>query len=199
MSRTLLGAAIAACAACAALDRSPTPVSTLGSPRIFPAQTLDGLVYARARWDERHDEAFGADLVRTADVLPLAVTIRLRGAGQDEARAWLDPERMAAELVLADGTTLPSLPARRVAERVSERTAERVERRALQTGLLSADRDAGWLYFDLTAKPGLELDGDEVEHELDGRTRRFAVDDSLLVFDVTFDDREETHCVGVGR
>ncbi|MBI5434346.1 MAG: hypothetical protein HZA52_16045 [Planctomycetes bacterium] len=202
MSRMFLVAAVGLCAACKSSfpsDSDPTPHLTFADTRGFPAQKLDGLVYGAARWDERHDEVFGVDLVRTADVLPIAMTVQLRGAGQDEARAWLNPERMGAELVLADGTTLPALPARAVAARVAERHGERVERRALATGLLSSRGEEGWLYFDLAGHDELDVDDACVERSVDGRTRRLLLDQSLVTFDVTLDGREQPFCVGIGR
>lgn len=201
MSRTLLGAAVALCAACAGAGRSDAPQDPLGhaAARGFPAQKLDGLVFASARFDPRYDEVFGLDLVRVADVLPIAVSVKLRGPGQDEARAWLNPERWSPELVLADGTALAALPPRVVAERVAARHAARIEEHALATGLLSSRGVTGWLYFDLAAREGLEVAGARIEHSVDGRERRLAIDESLLAFDVSFDGREQSFCVGVGR
>lgn len=201
MSRLLLGAAVVSCVACAGPDRSPASSSIPSSAAAhgFPAQKLDGLVFASARFDERYDEAFGLDLVRVADVLPIAVTVALRGPGQDEARAWLNPERFDPELVLADGTTLAALPPRIVAKRVAERFGERVESKGLETGLLSPRGTSGWLYFDLDAHGDFDVDGTTIEHSVGGRRRALAIDESLLTFAITLDEHEQDFCVGVGR
>ncbi|MCK6448453.1 MAG: hypothetical protein L6Q99_18845 [Planctomycetes bacterium] len=201
MSRSILGAAVVSCVACAGPLRTEAPPSVLppSAAHGFPAQKLDGLVFASARFDEHYDEAFGLDLARAADVLPIAVTVALRGPGQDEARAWLNPERFAPELVLADGTTLAALPPRVVAKRVAERYGERVESKGLATGLLSPRGTSGWLYFDLGSHTDLELDGATIEHSAGGRTRALAIDESLVTFAITLDDREQDFCVGVGR
>jgi hypothetical protein len=200
MSRTFLLSAILLCASCAGtplLDDDPLgrPAQTRG----FPSQKLDGLLFAAARWDALHDEVFGIDLVQAADVLPIAVTACLRGEGQDKARAWLNPERMAPEFFLADGTALRALTVDEVAARVPERYGARLRKLALGTGLLSARADEGWLFFELAPRGSFDVGERTIAHSKDGRSSTLDLRASLVAFQVTLDGGEQALCVGVGR
>ncbi|MCE9594204.1 MAG: hypothetical protein K8S98_08420 [Planctomycetes bacterium] len=202
MPRTILAVAFALCTSCAAVNapfRSADPLAATPATQGFPSQKLDGLIFAAARWDAQHDEVFGLDLVRAADVLPIAVTACLRGDGQDRARAWLNPERMAPELFLADGTALAALTADEVTARVPERYGARLKKLALGTGLMTAHADEGWLFFELAPRGAFDVGERTIAHTSGERTSELDLRASLVAFQVTLDGREQSVCVGVGR
>ena len=110
----------------------------------FPAQSLEGIVYAQAAFDGDYDETFATDLIERG-VVPVRVTMQLRGEGQESAQVLIKPGRMRARLYLLDGTALPHVPADRVAAALKEKPARRVRRHAFHGGLIGV-MTAMWLY-----------------------------------------------------
>lgn len=191
-------ALLCACASSSLTSRDPLarPPSNFDG---FPSQTLQGIVFASARYIAEHDEIFGVDLFAKARVIPIAVTIRLRGPGQDEAQALLNPERMDPRLFLQDGTPLAALSAEAVVARVAPRHAANVRAHALQSGLLSPDGREAFLFFALEPRERFRFDGESVEREQDGATRELDLRASLLAFNVTIDGEPRPFYLGLQR
>ena len=162
----------------------------------FPAQSLEGIVYAQAAFDGDYDETFGTDLIERG-VVPVRVTMQLRGEGQASAQVLIKPGRMRARLYLLDGTALPHVPADRVAAALKEKPARRVRRHAFHGGLLGATPSEGYLFFSLQPQEAFEADGRIVRHADGSVERRLDLAHSLLAFDVMVEDTPQPIYVGI--
>jgi len=164
----------------------------------FPAQSLEGIVYSQAAFDNDYEETFDTDLIERG-VVPIRVTIQLRGEGQERAQILVKPDRMGARLYLLDGTALPHAPADRVAAVLEERTARLVRKHALPGGLLGATPNEGYLFFSLQPEQSFETFGRVVRHHDGEVTRRLDLTHSLLAFDVMVEDAPQPFYVGIQR
>ena len=162
----------------------------------FPAQSLEGILYAQAAFDGDYDETFGTDLIERG-VVPVRVTMQLRGKGQESAQILIKPGLMGARLYLLDGTALPPVPADRVAAALKEKHARRVRKHAFQGGLLGATPSEGYLFFALQPQEAFEADGRIVRHTDRGVVRRLDLAHSLLAFDVMVEDAPQPIYVGI--
>ncbi len=188
-------------AACATTENPFATPSVLDAPPAnfngFPPQTLQGIVFASARWVPDHEELFGVDLISRAGVVPVAVTVRLRGQGQSEAQVLLNPERMDPELVLQDGTVLAAVGVEDVIARLPARYAATLRSRALKTGLVSANGEEGFLFFALEPQKSFDVDGTSVVHETEVGPRALSLVASLLTFGVVVDGAVKPFYVGL--
>lgn len=173
---------------------SSAPLATVGSDplehpprgfRGFPPQSLHGIVFASAHMAPDHEDVFEFNFERKADILPIAVTVLLRGQGQDEAQVLLNPERWNPQLFLEDGTALRALSVDEVIEAAPERVAARIRQKAMRGGLVSARAEERYLFFRLSPGENLQLDDQRVHHMVEGGTRVLELGDSLLAMQVT--------------
>jgi len=184
---------------------SSTPSIVASSPGVpsfafdgFPAQSLEGIVYAQAAFDGDYEETFDADLVAYG-IVPIQVTMQLRGEGQDNAQILIKPGRMGARLYLLDGTALPMVPADQVAAALKEKAARRVRSAAFQGGLLGPEPTEGTLFFSLHPQNAFRTRGRKVVHMDRGIERELDLAHSLLAFDVTVEDSPTPFFVGIQR
>lgn len=164
----------------------------------FPPQALEGIVYAQALFDGDYEDTFGTDLV-TRGVVPVHVTMQLRGQGQENAQILIKPGRMDARLYLIDGTALPHVTADEVAGALKEKFAREVRQHAFQGGLLGSEPNEGYLFFSLQSEGEFEAQGRAVRHDVDGIQRRLDLTHSLLAFDVMVEDTPKAFYVGIQR
>ena len=164
----------------------------------FPPQALEGIVYAQAGYDENHKAAFRYDLVRKG-IIPVRLTMQLRGEGQDNAQILIKPGRMKARLYLIDGTALAQVHADEVADRLNERSARLVRERAFKGGLLGSDPTEGYLFFALEPEKAFRAKGRRLTHIHEGITHRFDLAHSLLAFEVANQNSSQEIYVGIQR
>lgn len=165
----------------------------------YPPQVLDGIVYASARFVPDYADIFGFDLVRKANVLPVAVTVVLRGPNQDQAQVMLKPEQWNPQLYLQDGTALSAMSVQEVVDVTPERLAGTVRDKALRGGLLSPKSEEQYLFFRLDPDAGLEVDGWRVRSEHEDVVRELDLAASLLAFQVTIDGAPVPFYLGIQR
>jgi hypothetical protein len=158
-----------------------------------------GIVYASARFDPDYADVFGFDMLRKADILPVAVTVVLRGPDQDQAQVLLKPEQWNPQLYLQDGTALAAMSVQEVADLTPERLSGRVREQALRGGLLSSKSEEQYLFFRLDPEAGLDVDGWRVRSEHDGVVRELDLAASLLSFQVTIAGAPVPFYVGIQR
>lgn len=152
--------------------------------RGFPSLTLEGIVYAEARYTD-HAADLGIDLVEYERVLPILLQVRLRGQGADEAQIVLKPARMDLRLVLPDGTVLRPAYVDDIASRQDEEIGKRIRSRAFKGGLLEQEPTEGYVLFALQPAEQFEVSGREIRHVRDGVVRTFDLAKSLLAFDLS--------------
>jgi len=164
----------------------------------FPPQALEGIVYARASFEENHRELFRQDLMRRG-ILPVRLSMQLRGEGQDRAQILIKPGRMKARLYLLDGTALRQVHADEAVERLKEKAARRVRANAFKGGLLGPQPTEGFLFFALDPLEPFETKGRKLTHVHGGIGHRFDLTHSLLAFEVTVQDSSQEIHVGIQR
>ena len=164
----------------------------------FPAQALEGIVYAQAAFDGDYDETFLTDLVERG-IVPVRVTMQLRGEGQENAQILIKPGRMGARLYLLDGTALPHVSADQVAASLKEKSARLVRKHAFQGGLLGAMPNEGYLFFSLSPPEDFEAHGRTVLHRDGPIERSLDLAHSLLAFDVMIENTPKPFYVGIQR
>jgi hypothetical protein len=158
----------------------------LGGPprdrRAYPPQTLEGIVYAQARYAD-HVAEFGQDLVEDAAVVPIRLRVQLRGQGAGEAQILLDPSRMNLRLVLADGAALQPVPFDDFAGVLDDEAAAAVRKLAFRGGLLEEQATEGYVFFALRPPAEFAMASRVVRHGDRGIVRSFDITSSLLAFD----------------
>jgi len=164
----------------------------------FPAQSLEGIVYAQAAFDGNYEDTFESDLIDRG-VVPVRVTMQLRGEGQEKAQIMIKPGRMGARLYLLDGTALAHVPADAVAAALAGKPARRVRELAFQGGLLGSTATEGYLFFSLQPAGDFQTYGRIVRHADGDVVRRLDLAHSLLAFDVMVEDAPRPFYVGIQR
>jgi hypothetical protein len=165
----------------------------------FPAQTLESIVYAHARFPADHERLLGVDLIDEENIIPVALTVRLRGKDQEKAQIFLSAEQMGLTLYLPDGTALSPVDVERVVRPLRDRDADRIRAQAFQPGLLGPESDEGFVFFKLAPGKDFRVDGEKVLHVESGIARPMILTGSLLAFNVTIEDHLEPFYVGLQR
>lgn len=165
----------------------------------FPAQTLESIVYAQARFYPDHERKLGVDLIDEEDIIPVALTVRLRGEDQDKAQIFLSAEQMGLALYLPDGTVLSPVDVEKVVDPLRDRDADRIRERSFQPGLLGPESQEGFVFFRLAPRGDFGVRGEKIDHVENGVSRPMILTGSLLTFNVTIEDRLEPFYVGLQR
>lgn len=199
--RTLVAASLLVLAGCGSVGVEGAEFG--GPPRAhrdFPPQTLEGIVYAQARFTD-HATEFGADLIEEARVVPIRLKMQLRGRGANEAQILLNPARMGLRLVLPDGAVLAPVSLDDVAKVLDDDVAAKVRKAAFRGGLLHSDPTEGYLFFSLQPPTEFAMSGRVVRHAHQGVVRSLDVADSLLAFKIAIggDDTQSPFYVGIER
>ena len=174
---------------------------SLGEPAFegFPAQTLENIVYAQAHLPSDHERVFGVDLIEKEGVIPIALSVQLRGENMESAQILLSAERMDLALFLPDGTALPLVSAERVASPLRARFAEKVMNHAFRPGLLGAEPTEGYVFFKIAPAKEIGVEDGKVLHATSGVARPMRLTGCLLTFNVTIGDHIEPFFVGLQR
>ena len=188
---------LASCASSKAIVAPGNAVADSGFDG-FPAQSLEGIVYAQASFDADYEETFHVDLIDRG-ILPIHVNMQLRGEGQENAQILVRPGRMGARLYLLDGTVLEHVPADQITPSLKEKAAREVRRLAFQGGLLGSYAREGYLYFALVPEEDFDANGRSLVHTVDGIARSLDVTHSLFAFDVMVEDQATPFYVGIQR
>lgn len=197
LSRLSILPLLLATAACSSGPKrlAATDNSLLG----FPPLTAQDIVYAQARFEDPQ-LTFGVDLLEENGILPIILTVQLRGQGQENAQILISPERMDLRLYLADGTPVRPVSAEAVAAVVDEQPAARVQERKFRGGLLSSSPTEGFVFFQLGADEFDDSRGATVLHAVEAGFRRaLDVGHSLLAFNVTIQNTQQPFFVGIER
>jgi len=165
----------------------------------FPAQTLENIVYAQAHLPADHKRIFGVDLIDKEDIIPIALTVQLRGEDMDRAQILLSAERMNLVLYLPDGTALRHVTAGDVAGSLKDKHAERVMSRIFRPGLLGPEPTEGFVFFRIAPRKEFRVQGTNLMHTKNGVARPMNMSGSLLTFNVTMGDHIEPFFVGLKR
>lgn len=151
----------------------------------FPPQSIEGIVYAQARYAD-HARELGVDLLSSDGIIPIKLKVLLRGSGQQEAQIYLNPERMNLRMYLPDGTILRSLSTDDVVSQVSrEKVAQVIRDSAFRGDLLSTTGIEGYVFFRLRPRDEFEVDGRRLRHASRGVTHSMDLTDSLIAFDLS--------------
>src|SRR5687767_7320402 len=101
-------AVLCACSAPSAGDKGSGVSGIRFDP--YPSQSLEGIVYIKARMAREHAEILKVDLLDKRGIVPVAVTLCLRGKDklhdQENAQIRLDAAQANPRLFLQDGTAL---------------------------------------------------------------------------------------------
>jgi len=165
----------------------------------FPAQTLENIVYAQAHLPSDYKRTFGVDLINKQDIIPIALTVQLRGENMEQAQFLLSTERMDLALYLPDGTALSPVPADRVAEPLKDKHADRVMSQAFRPGLLGPTPIEGFVFFRIAPRKEFRVEGTNLLHVKNGMARPMNMAGSLMTFNVTMGDHIEPFFVGLQR
>jgi hypothetical protein len=195
-------AALCACSAPSAGDKGSGVAGVRFDP--YPSQSLEGIVYIKARLPHEHAELFKVDLIDKYGIVPVAVTLCLRGKDklhdQENAQIRLDAAQANPRLFLQDGTALAPIDVETLAKMLGEKAADRVQGRALAPGLLDKQEKAQerFLFFRLAPSKEFEVDGVRLVHTAGKVAREVDLSRSLLALDVTVDERAQPLFVGLG-
>jgi len=180
-----------ACASEPELERYCDPPDFDG----FPSSGSEGIVYVEARLDPGHASDLGTDLLEQG-IVPVTLSIQLRGKGADERVIRLEPDRWDMRLYLPDGTVVPGVSAEKAARKLDEEHAPAVRKRAFLPSLIGTQPSQGYLYFALDSKR-FQVDGRALHHREKKTSRPLRLADSLLAFNVTDGDTVVPCYVGI--
>lgn len=192
-----LALAAAALSACGCSSSPKSEGLYCDPPRFegFPSSGSEDIVYVEARLDPEHENELGLDLLERR-IVPVKLSIRLRGAGATERLVRVEPDRWDARLYLLDGTVLPLVEGEKLARDLEEDQARKVRRGSFRPTLIDTEPVVGYVFFALDGKR-FQVDGRKVRHLEKGFARPLRLDDSLLAFNLTQGDRIEPYFVGI--
>lgn len=199
--RSLLALSVLALASCGSVG---VVGDDFGGPprprRAFPAQTLEGIVYARARFAD-HVAEFGEDLIEEASVVPIRLSMQVQGPGADVAQIVLQPSQMGLRLVLSDGAVLLPVEIDDVVESLDEEVAAKVRAASFRGGLLRGTPTEGYVFFGIKPSTEFAMSGRIIKHASRGVLRSLDVADALLAFKIAVgsDDTKSPFYVGIER
>ena len=160
---------------------------------------VDASVYAEARFVLNHSKVLGTDLTKEG-VLPVRLTLGLRGKDQDSAPIRLDPDQVDMRLYLPNGTVLTPISAAKAAKLAGSRR-DKVRRLAMEAGMLPKYEDARdaplFVFFGLPKK--YHIDGNFLTLESGKYGQVVNVSKGLLTFNVMFENKLQPFYVGVGN
>lgn len=191
----LIGLSLASCAS------TGDETFYLGGPPAeflsYPAQNLEGIVYAKAKYPFNQESIFDVDLVEEIGVIPVQLEVRLQGKATDEAQILLDPNRMNLRLYLQDGVALPQVDVEEVVAELNKSKRDKVLLSKFEGGLLTTESIEGYVFFAMRPKDQFRVEGGQVVHASGRVSRSLEIDRSLLAFNVTIDDLVRPFFVGI--
>ena len=161
----------------------------------FPSSGAEGIVFATASLDPSSQSELRADLLEQG-VVPVKLSIQLKGVGAAERIIQLEADRWDARLYLLDGTVLPLVAVETVVKELDDVAAQRVRAHAFRPKLIETQPLQGYLFFALDPRR-FQLDGRRVTHVEHGLARTLRLEDSLLAFNLTQEDRLEPYFIGI--
>lgn len=161
----------------------------------FPSSGSEGIVFMEARLDPNHSSELGLDLLEEG-VVPVKLSLQLKGASADERIVQVEPDRWDARLYLLDGTVLPWVEVEDVVERLDDDEAKQLRRLAFRPKLVETEPLTGYVFFALDPKR-TRWNGRRIDHIEKGSSRPLRLEDSLLAFNLTQEDRVGVYFVGI--
>ena len=179
----------------------PSPRSFDGFPAESWTEAANGqaFVNVEASFVGNHKRMLGADLMKK-DILPIRLTLGLRGTQMSNAQIRLDSDQMNMRMYLADGTVLVPASAEEVEKAAGKKYRDKVIGHSLEAGVLQeygiAKEKEEFIYFKLQLKD-LQLRGTELSFGDGNQTKFVDLTNSLLAFNVMIENKLEAFSVGV--
>ena len=163
----------------------------------FPSSGAEGIVFATASLDPSSESELGVELLEEG-IIPVKLSLQLKGAGVNERIVQVEETRWDARLYLLDGTVLPWVDAEKVVKDLDlgKDEAKKVRNHAFRPQLIESQPLTGYLFFALYEKH-FHVDGRKVTHVQNGLARNLRLEDSLLAFNLTQEDRVEPFYTGI--
>jgi hypothetical protein len=155
----------------------------------FPDLTSEGIVIVTASYT--NPALFGDDFFERSGIVPIRLTVQLRGEGDDKQIIILSPDRMNLRLFLPDGTVLGAVPADQAAAAGPPSARDAVAAHAFRGGLLTREITEGQVYFAFNPRGDYQVDGRAVRHRGDGLIRTMDLGASLLAFELTTESERD--------
>ena len=157
------------------------------------------IVYAEAQLVVNAERELGEDLVEERGVLPIKLSIQLKGEGQQTLPVSLDRDRWNMRLYLPDGQVLHPVPVDQVERGLKREARERIRRAHFEAILLGSTASEGYLFFALQPRGELLVRGAGVIRDSGGIAKPMRIADSLLAFNVTVEDKVHPFYLGLRR
>ena len=179
-----------------------------GPPRSFegfPAESWteaangQAFVNVEASYVANHKRMLGTDLTKKG-ILPIRVTLGLRGAHMSNAQIRLDSDQMDMRLYLSDGTVLVPAALEVVEKAAGKSRREKVIAHSLEAGVLLeygiAKEKEQFVFFKMDLKDAV-LKGSQLTFGHGEETRMVHLTNSLLAFNVMLENKLKPFSVGI--
>jgi hypothetical protein len=186
-------------AGCAAIAKEQVYTPMPEAAVRFPADSWQDIVYTAAGFNQDHRREFGVDLVKKRGVVPVHLSIELRGENMDSARVQLNSDRMNLRLFLPDGTSLLPVSGDEVAATLHAGESARVRAKRFRgdEGLLSSDPTRGYVFFKLAPEEEFVIEGKDIFHIKHGVAKPLDLTRSLVAFNVIIENEPYPIYVGL--
>ena len=162
----------------------------------FPADSWQDIVYTVAGFNHDHRREFGLDLIKRRHVVPIHLSIELRGANMESARVQLNGDRMNLRLFLPDGTALLPVSGDEVATTLHN-LAGLYKRFRGDEGLLTSEPTRGYVFFKLAPDEEFVVQESRVYHLKHGVAKLLDLTRSLVAFNVMIENEPYPIYVGL--
>jgi hypothetical protein len=181
-------------------DIGPPPTTFQGFPAESwkASETRQAFVNVEAAYVTNHEDVLGVDLTEDG-LLPIRLTLGLRGNEMTNAQIRLDSDQMDMRLYLPDGTVLVPVTTKRAVELAGSKGTA-VGERAIEAGVLpeyeTARANPRFAYFDLATK-SYDFEGANYSFTSRGVSKTVDISKSLLAFNVMIENKLEPFYVGI--
>lgn len=192
---------LALSAGCASITKAQVYTPMPEAAVRFPADSWQNIVYTVAGFNHDHRREFGLDLIKKRNVVPIHLSIELRGANMESARVQLNGDRMNLRLFLPDGTALLPVSGDEVAATLHAGDSARVRSKRFRgdEGLLTSEPTRGYVFFELAPEEEYVVKEGRIFHVVHGVAKPLDLTRSLVAFNVMIENEPYPIYVGLNH